>query len=136
MATNESFVERWVESLNRGQPALGETFAADARIHLIGHDDVHDPQTFAGFLSAVATAFPDIKFSIDGLHALGDVVAFRWSARGTHRGDLLGIAPTGRPVTILGMIIDRFSGGKVVERWEHYDRLGMLQQVGAIPTPG
>ncbi len=136
MAENEAVLRRWVESINRGQPALEDTFADDARIHLVGHPDVHDRQTFAGFLTAVATAFPGIQFSIDTLEAMGDVVVYCWTARGTHHGDLLGIAPTGKAVMFQGVVLDHLSGGKVVERRELYDRLAMLQQVGAVPTLG
>ncbi len=61
----------------------------------------------------------------------------RWSSRGTHRGEFRGIAPTGNEVRLTGIGIFRFSeGGKVVESWDNFDQLGMLQQLGAIPSSG
>jgi predicted ester cyclase len=63
-------------------------------------------------------------------------VVTRWRAQGTHEGELMGISPTGNRVEIMGMSIDRIEGGKVVETWDQYDALGMLQQLGAIPQPG
>jgi predicted ester cyclase len=60
----------------------------------------------------------------------------RWSAKGTHRGDLAGIPPTGKPVSVTGISIDRIAGGKIVETWGIFDQFGMLQQLGAIPAQG
>ena len=57
----------------------------------------------------------------------------RWTATGTHRGELFGIAPTGRTMTVTGILITRFDGGRIAEEWESYDALGMLQQLGAAP---
>jgi predicted ester cyclase len=67
--------------------------------------------------------------------AEGDLVAMTWTATGTHQGELMGIAPTGRSVTITGIGVDRISGGQIVESWGNYDALGMLAQLGAIPAP-
>jgi predicted ester cyclase len=134
--TNESAHRRWVESLNRGAPTVAETFAADAAIHLTGHPEVHDREGFTAVVGALLAAFPDIRFEVPERTVAGDVVAFRWIARATHTGDLLGIAPTGRAVEFEGQIVDQFRAGKVVRRWEQYDRLGLLQQIGAVPTPG
>jgi len=63
-------------------------------------------------------------------------VLTRWTARETYRGDFFGIAPSGNRLEITGMSIDCFSGGRLVESWENYDALGMMQQIGAIHPPG
>ena len=55
---------------------------------------------------------------------------------GTHRGDLNGLAPTDRTVTVTGMTLQRFAGGRVTEAWSNWDTLGLLQQIGAAPAPG
>ena len=81
------------------------------------------------------TAFPDVQSIIDDVIVEGDKVAVRWTVRGTHRGELRGMPPTGKQVTLTGITISRFAGGKVVERWDGYDRLGMYQQLGLIPAP-
>ncbi len=57
----------------------------------------------------------------------------RWSCRGTHKGDLSGIAPTGKQFTISGISIARFASGKMVEGWINWDALGLLQQLGVVP---
>jgi predicted ester cyclase len=59
----------------------------------------------------------------------------RWTATATHKGELMGIAPTGKQVTITGIAIDRIDGGKIVEEWENFDRMSMMQQLGVIPSP-
>ena len=66
----------------------------------------------------------------------GDRVATRWRARGTHQGELMGVAPTGNRVEITGIQISRISGGKIAEEWVNYDAMSMMQQIGAIPSPG
>ena len=87
------------------------------------------------FVEGFRSAFPDVKVTIEEQVAEGDMVATRWTARGTHQGELDGIPASGNQVTVQGMSMDRISGGKFVETWDLYNALGMLQQVGAIPEP-
>jgi predicted ester cyclase len=68
--------------------------------------------------------------------AEGDKVAARLRFRGTHRGEVQGIAPTGRRVDCTGIVISRMEGGKIAEDWANFDDLGMMQQLGAISKPG
>ena len=81
-------------------------------------------------------AFPDLALTIEDMIAEGDKVVVRWSGVGTHRGDLMGIAPTGKQVAISGIGIDRIANGKLAEHWERFDEMGMMQQLGIVPTPG
>jgi predicted ester cyclase len=60
----------------------------------------------------------------------------RWTACGRHKGDLMGIAPTGKQMTVTGINVYRLARGKLVERWGTWDQFGMMQQLGVIPTPG
>lgn len=82
------------------------------------------------------TAFPDLKNTIEELVAEGDKVVGRVVARGTHRGEFQGIPPTGKQVTIEGIFIGRVAGGKIVETWEQFDAVSLLQQLGAMPPAG
>ncbi len=68
--------------------------------------------------------------------AEGDKVVTRWSARGTHEGELAGVGPTGNRVEITGITFSRIEGGKIAEEWINYDALGMMEQIGAVPAPG
>ena len=78
------------------------------------------------------TAFPDMRVTIDDQIAEGERVATRWTAQATHQGLLGNISPTGNSVTMTGVLIIRFVGGKPVENWQNLDELGMLRQIGAV----
>lgn len=80
--------------------------------------------------------FPDIQYTLEDMIAEEDKVATRWTGRGTHKGEFMGVAPTGKQVTITGIQITRHVGGKIVEIWDEMDNLGMMQQLGVIPPPG
>jgi predicted ester cyclase len=88
------------------------------------------------FYATLRAAFPDIHFMIEDQIAEGDRVVTRWSARATHTGEYQGISPTGKQLSVTGIDIDRIANGKVVECWPHMDELGLLQQLGVVPTPG
>lgn len=77
----------------------------------------------------------DSQATIEEIVAEGELVVTRWTVRGTHAGEWRGIAPTGKPVTITGMTIHRVVGGKITELWAEEDWLGVMQQIGALPTP-
>jgi steroid delta-isomerase-like uncharacterized protein len=80
-------------------------------------------------------AFPDINVTVEDVIAEGDKAVTRWTIRGTHRGELMGIAPTDKPIELKGITIHRIEGGKIVEEWERYDNLGMMQQLGVVEQP-
>jgi steroid delta-isomerase-like uncharacterized protein len=80
------------------------------------------------------TAFPDLVMTTEAQYEDGDVVVSRWTATGTQSGDLPMLPASGRSATVTGMLIDRFEGDRIAETWGNWDTLGMLQQVGAIPT--
>src|SRR5207248_9468284 len=81
-------------------------------------------------------AFPDFLYSTEEMVADGDKVALRWTARGTHQGPFMGMAPTGKSVSWSGVNFYRLSGGKIVEEWGLVDMLGLLHQLGALPPMG
>lgn len=82
------------------------------------------------------SAFPDFKATIDDIVAEGDKVVVRQTWSGTHKGEFMGIPPTGKSVSFGVIDIIRIAGGKFVEHWGVMDSMGMMQQLGAIPTPG
>lgn len=81
------------------------------------------------------SAFPDFKATIDDLVAEGDKVVILQTWRGTHRGEFMGIPPTGRSVSFQVIDTMRIAGGKIVEHWGLMDSMGLMQQLGAIPAP-
>lgn len=93
------------------------------------------PAGFKQNVAAIRTAFPDITFTTEDMIAEGDKVVIRAIGKGTHEGELLGIEPTGREVTIDIIVIFRLDDGQLVERWAQTDTMGMLRQLGALPEP-
>lgn len=79
-------------------------------------------------------AFSDLELTVEGQLAEGDLVATRWSAKGTHQGELMGVPPSGNQVSISGITIARVADRKIVEEWTNWDGLGLMQQIGAVPT--
>lgn len=88
------------------------------------------------YLGMFLSAFPDTQMTVEHQVAEGDMVVTLWSATGTHSGDLMDIAPTGKQVTVTGIDVYRFGGGQVVEAWGEFDQMGLMQQIGVIPSPG
>ena len=87
------------------------------------------------FLSMMRGAFSDYRFDIEDLVAEGDKVVARVAVSGTHRGEMLGLAPTGRRVRTSGIEAEHLAGGKLAEHWATFDALGMLRQIGLVPVP-
>lgn len=133
---NKTRVRRLFEELwNKGNLSVAdELFAATYT-----HNDPSTPDAGRGPESEkkrallYRTAFPDLRLTIEDIIAEGETVMARWSCRGTHKGDLSGIAPTGKQFTISGVSIARFTGGKMVEGWINWDALGLMQQLGVVP---
>jgi steroid delta-isomerase-like uncharacterized protein len=124
-------LRRWFEEVwNKARPAaVDEMLAEQGVVHGLG-TDLHGPAGFKAFQSAYLNSFPDITLHLDDIVAEGDIVAARWSGTGTHRGGGLGIPATGKQVRFVGMSFIRVEGGKVVEGWNNFDQLGMLQEIG------
>ena len=94
------------------------------------------PQGIAGVISMFRHAFPDLHFQIEDQVAEGDKVVTRYTFSGTQKGELMGIAPSGKHVSIGGISIYRIVNGKMDQAWIEYDMLGLLQQLGVVPSMG
>lgn len=97
--------------------------------------EVRGPEGMKHLVIMYRTAFPDYACTVDDQIAEGDEVVTRWTVRGTHQGELMGIPPTGKQVTMPGVVIDRIASGQLVETWLQADVLGMLQQLGVVQAP-
>ena len=98
------------------------------------YGDEPGPEAVKRGVTSRRTAFPDIHVTIEDMVAEADKVVARLTFRGTHRGEFKGIPPTEKEVIWTGIWIYRVANGKFVERWHNYDLLGLLRQLGAIPT--
>lgn len=124
------------ELFNRGNlDVADELFAPDFVYHDPAGAELRGPESVKGYAAMLRAAFPDLHQTIEDQIAEGDKVAYRWTARGTHQGELMGIAPTGNRVTFTGIAVARLAEGKIEEMWENYDALGMMQQLGVVPSP-
>jgi steroid delta-isomerase-like uncharacterized protein len=133
---NKALVRRWFDEVwSKGRvAAIDELLANHGVVHGLGAD-AHGPEGFKIFHAAQRSAFPDITVQVDDIVAEGNMVAARWSGTGTHRGDGLGFAATGRQVRFNGMVFVRVENGQLVEGWNVFDQLGMLQQLGVVSPP-
>ena len=132
---NKALARRVLEEMfNKGNLDVADELLAP---DYVDHDpampeDVHGPEGFKQYVGAYRSAFSDLHLQIEDQVAEGDKVVTRWTSTGTHDGELSGIAPTGKRVTLPGMEIVRISDGKLVEGWEGYDSMNMMRQLGAI----
>jgi steroid delta-isomerase-like uncharacterized protein len=103
------------------------------------HHDVQSPvpkgiDGYKQFVSYYLNAFPDLQFTIDDEIADEQTAVSRWTVTGTHQGDLPGIPRTGRRISVTGITIARVRNGKVIESWNNWDALGLMQQLGVVPV--
>jgi predicted ester cyclase len=134
---NKALMSRIVEELwNKKNPRVIDELYAD---NYVGHTPDSILKGHAGarqHYNTYIAAFPDCRIAIDGMVAEGDKVSVRWTATGTHRGELAGIAPTGKRISVPGNLTVRISGGKVVEDHSLWDTLKLAQQIGAVGEVG
>jgi steroid delta-isomerase-like uncharacterized protein len=130
---NKALYRRLVEEgWNKRNLALADEIYADCVYYRPDTGELKGEDLKQFFASVFATS-PDIRFTIEDLVAEGDKLVTRWSATGTHQGEFMGLAPTGKQFTTSGMNISRIVEGKIVEERQEWDALGFLQQLGAVP---
>ena len=136
---NKALVRQMVEEMfNRGNISVADKFLAP---DFVEREELPPgiPSGREGVIQLTAmlrSAFPDFKATIDDIIAEGDKVVIRQTWTGTHKGEFMGIPPTGKSVSIGVIDIIRVAGGKFVEHWGQMDTMGLMQQLGAVPPPG
>jgi len=135
---NKALVREVVEEVfNKKNLAVADrAYARD----YVGYDPatpepIRGPEGVKKDISAYHAAFPDLRFTIEDQIAEGDRVVSRFRCTGTHRGELMGISPTGKRAEVTGISIVRIAGGRIAEEWNAWDALGLMQQLGAVPPP-
>lgn len=133
---NKDLARRDIEEVwNEGNLDLVDEYVAE---EFVLHDpampdDLRGPAGYKEVVTMYRTAFPDAHITIEELVAEGDTVVVRWTGRGTHEGELMGIEPTTNEVEVPGMTVVHVEDGTMTEGWQCYDVLGMLGQLGAVP---
>jgi len=133
---NKAIVRRFLEDYT---PAVVDDLLVPNYMH---HDPSLPPEMQRGrdaykqINNMFRAAFPDLSVTVEDLVAEGNTVSARWIWGGTQRGEMMGIPPTNKQVSATGTSIHRVAEGKIVESWFNFDSLGMMQQLGVVPTPG
>ena len=135
---NKAMVRRCIEDVfnKHNVSALGEFLAPNVVHHSLPPGVPQDREGFKQFVSMLLAAFPDFHITVEDMVAEGDKVVALATTGGTHKGEFIGIPPTGKQATWTEIFIWRIDGGKAVEMWAELDQLGMMQQLGVMPPPG
>jgi steroid delta-isomerase-like uncharacterized protein len=136
---NKALARRFVEAVDRGDlDAFDDLFVED----YVHHDPALPPEVQHGrdaykrLHAMFRAALPDLRFALEDEVAEDDRVVGRWTVTGTHEGELLGVPPTGKRLTLTGIQILRVADGRIAEQWVNFDALGMLRQLGVVPASG
>ena len=134
---NKAIVRRLLDEIvnQRNLALVDEVVAGNCVFHTAGGQEVNGPEVLKQLLTTFLDAFANFHVTIEDMIGEGDKVVVRFTETGTHQGEFEGIAPTGKQVTWAEIAIFRMAGGRIVEGWMVEDRLGLMQQMGAIPTP-
>lgn len=121
---------RWFEQVwNEGRrEAIAEMLAPEGVLHEAGTDTI-GPEGFYPFFDRMRATFSDLRVKVEDTIAEGDKICVRWSCTAGHAGDGLGVAATGVTIHVTGISILRVAGGKLVEGWQNWDMLGMMEQI-------
>jgi steroid delta-isomerase-like uncharacterized protein len=138
---NKAIVQKWVDEVLNTRDVSDQSpayrlVAADFVGHFPGQPPIEGLEAYRQFGALYFSAFPDLQITPEDLIAEGDKVTMRYGWRGTHKGELMGVPPTGKEVVTSGISILRVANGKIAEQWDNFDNLGLLQQLGVIPTMG
>jgi len=112
--------------------AIDELMSADYVHHDSGAVAANGPEGYRQFVKSYMNAFPDARFEIHDEFTVGETEVTRWTVSGTHEGELAGIPPTGRRFSVTGISIARIANGRIIESWNNWDALGLMQQLGVV----
>ncbi len=135
---NKAIVRRFVEEVfNRGNMSVADELMAP---DFVEHEELppgipNDREGVKQLTTMLRSAFPDFKATIEDIIAEGNKMVIRMTWSGTQKGEFMGIAPTGKSVSIGVIDIIRIADGKLVEHWGQMDSMGMMQQLGAVRAP-
>ncbi len=127
-----ALVARYVELYATGEVTLADEIIAADFVDHTHPEAAPGPAGVKREVAAFRAAFPDATVTVEQVVSEGDIVAFRFTMRGTQRGPFGAIPPTGKPVTLTGMDFVRIADGKFAELWSNQDTLGLLRQLGAL----
>jgi steroid delta-isomerase-like uncharacterized protein len=136
---NKAIVRRFYEEVwnKRKLDVVDELFSASHALNdpVLSGSQV-GPALYKRRVVEMTTGLPDLCFTVEDMIAEGEKVAACWTISGTHKGEYLGIRPTGRKVSVEGITIHHIKNGKILDSYARWDALGLMRQLGAIPAQG
>jgi steroid delta-isomerase-like uncharacterized protein len=133
---NKELVRRCFEAINGGDfAAARDLFAREYRLHVSYSPVPLDRDAAVASWGPFFAAFPDLHHAIEHSIAQGEWVVAHLAITGTHRGDFMGVPPTGKAITSSSISFFRCANGRVIEQRTQFDAVAMMQQIGAIPAP-
>lgn len=133
---NVALINQVMELINnRNLDEAFELYDLDYIYHGPGGQELKGRDGIRGLWELFLTAFPDLTSSVDEVIAEGNKVALRWTIRGTHTGELFGIPASDKSITLPITEVFHIENGQLVEAWDRYDRLHLMEQIGAAPAP-
>lgn len=135
---NKALANRWTEDVwNQGKMVAIDTLCAPNFTFNYPFPGMQpDKEGYKKVVTAYRTAFHNLHLTNKIVIAEGDKVAIRWRGQSVHQGEFMGVAPTGKQVTMTGNTIARIENGKIVGEWTEMDSIGLMQQIGAFPSSG
>jgi steroid delta-isomerase-like uncharacterized protein len=135
MEKNKLVMSRFLEFINTASEKLAsELISPEAIFHVPGRPEpMRGPGGYLEIIGMMRGGFPDIQWTLEEMITEGDMIAARFTMRGTHNGTFFGVPPTGKKIEVQAMNFYHLSGGQIVEERGQPDFLGLLQQIGAVP---
>ena len=136
-AENKALVRRLIEEAwNKGNGAVIDEILSPAYVlHVPSPSPQINREVYKQAISMYRSAFSDFRFTIDDMVAEGDKVVIRWTIQGTHTGEYMGVAPTGKEVALTGISIRRIADRMITEEWLASNMLNFMQELGVVPPP-
>ena len=134
--TNKHAMSRFVQFINTADPQLADQLISpNAIFYVPGHaEPMEGPQGYLTIIAMMRSGFPDIQWALDELILDDDKVAARFTMTGTHQGLFFGVPATARQIRVKAINIYHFLNGQIVEEYGQPDLLGLMQQIGALPS--
>lgn len=128
---NTALMDRWIDqALNRGDLDVVDELAHPNYVYRNPSEELIGPEAVKALFASYRSAFPDFQVQVNDRVVSSDRMVQAFTITGTHQGEFLGIPPTQRKVRVHGIVMSRFSGGRILEEWEVIDQLALLQQLG------
>jgi steroid delta-isomerase-like uncharacterized protein len=134
--SNKLLMSRFTDFINTASKDMAaELISPNAIFYVPGRlEPLQGPSGYLATIGMMRAGFPDIQWTLEELIAEDDKVAARFTMRGTHNGAFFGVPPSGKKIEVKAMNFYRFTDGKIVEEHGQPDLLGLLQQIGAVPS--